>query len=136
MPAWESPGDPKLNCAVGRGTNRIHQGGKGKGSSRNAAISRCAPALADNDVGRESYGGGVPVVEGVDVVHVVFVGADGAREMVVFADANGIVRRGAFGWGDFPPDAGNVVGLVGLATADFAGALDGVEIVIEECRPM
>jgi hypothetical protein len=36
--------------------------------------------FADDDVGREAYGGGVPVVKGADVVHVVFVGTDGARE--------------------------------------------------------
>jgi hypothetical protein len=34
--------------------------------------------FADDDVGREADGGGVPVVEGIDVVHGVLVGTDGA----------------------------------------------------------
>jgi hypothetical protein len=37
----------------------------------------------------------------VDVVHVVLVGTDGAGEVIVFADADGIVRRGTFSRGNF-----------------------------------
>ena len=91
--------------------------------------------LADDDVGREADGGGVPVVKGVDVIHIVLAGTDGAGEVVVFSNADGIVRRGAFGRGNFPPDAGDVVGFVGLAGANLAGALDGVEIVIKDAVP-
>jgi cell filamentation protein len=99
------------------------------------ALPRNESIRADNDVGREANGGGVPVVESIDVVHVVHVGTDGAREMIVLADANGIVRRGALGKGNFPPDAGDVVGFVGLAAANLPGALNGVQIVIKDAVP-
>jgi hypothetical protein len=91
--------------------------------------------FADDDVGREADGGGVPVVEGIDVIHVVFVGTDGAGEMIVFADADGIVRRGTLSGRNFPPDTGDVVGFVGLAAANLARALDSVQIVVMDAVP-
>jgi hypothetical protein len=112
------------------GTKRKAKIGKGP-----AACGTAGAVLADDDVGREAHGSGVPVVKGIDVVHVVLVGADGAGEMVVFADTNGIVRRGALGRRDLPPNTGHVVRFVGFAAANLAGALDGVEIVVKDAVP-
>jgi hypothetical protein len=91
--------------------------------------------LADDDVRGKANGGGVPVGKRIDVIHVVLAGTDGAREMIVFADANRIMRRGALGRGNFPPNAGDVIGFIGFAATNLAGALDGVQIVVKDAVP-
>src|SRR5260370_23719633 len=83
----------------------------------------------------EAYGGGVPAGEGIDVVGIALARAHDAGEMISFANTNGIVRCSAAGRGDFPPDTGHVIGFRGGAAANLAGALDGVQIVIEHAVP-